>query len=152
MTILLVEKLNPEADLIQPFKFNLNTRVNLAGFYPYIYMQGSPDGDFVLGVRKIDDTFFYERNFTSENIREILNTEDGHAHLFLPCVPEYPMQLEKGSYEMYLHAENYSPNRNHFIGWCKQYRDLNNVLDYSPSNDAENPLAFRIKVYKEGIL
>lgn len=152
MTTLLVEQLYESAELEQNFTFNLNKRVRLAAFYPYIYMHNAPVGDFYIGIQKNDGAFYYEKHFTSADIKALMNTEFNSAHVFMPVIPETPILLEKGEYQIFLYAENYVYKRSAFLGWIKQHENLNNEMDYSPSNDAENPLAFRLKVFKEAML
>lgn len=148
---LLVEELKENMDLVQPFSYSLETRVQVAAMIPYLYMHNAPDGDFYFEIDKNDGTFSYTKHFTSDDIKASLNTSDNSAHVFFPIVPESPMFLEKGDYTFYLYAENYVYNRSSFIGWIRQHENLNNAVSNTPSNDAENPLAFRLKVLKDGL-
>lgn len=152
MTKLLVEELFENSELTQVENFQLNKRVQVGSVCPYIYMHNAPPGQFFAGIRNLNGNFEYEFEFDSAYIKTLLNTTDNYAHVFLPIVTSYPIFLEKGSYELYLYAENYTFYRTSFIGWIRQHENLNNDLDYIPSNDAENPLASRLKVYREGIL
>lgn len=151
MSKLLVEELIHDQVLVHEFSYGLSQRVQLGGFYPYIFMKGAPAGDFYVTFRNLDGSFSFQKHFTASDIKAVMNTTDNNVRIFLPCIPPTPIYLKKGDYQMYLEAENYIFNRGAFIGWIKQHENLNNALNYTPSNDVENPLAFRLKVFKEGI-
>jgi len=76
---------------------------------------------------------------------------DDYCHVFFPLTSTTPFPLAKGSYKLKLSATGYSATETSFLGWVQQHEDLNNELDYTPINDEENPLAIRIKIFKEGI-
>lgn len=148
---LLVEELREGNELYSSFTLNLNRRSQLAAFYPYLFIKNVPNGDFYIGIRKTNGAFQYEEHFTSSDLQALLNTTDTNIRIFKPVIPLNPIFMEKGDYEIYLYSENYTFKRTSFIGWIRQHEDLNNELSFTPLNDAENPLAFRLKVYKEGI-
>jgi hypothetical protein len=147
---LLIEELK-ENDLTQNLSYSLEQRVQLGAIIPYLYMHNAPSGDFFFEIAKNNGEFNYIKQFNSNDIKTALNTTDNFAHVFFPIVPETPIFLEKGDYSLWLWAENYVYNRNSFIGWIRQHENLNNSLSNTPSNDAENPLAFRLKVFKGGL-
>jgi hypothetical protein len=152
MTTLLVEPLVEGVELYSITNLNLNTRQQLGSIAPYIFMKGAPVGDFYIVFEKTDGSFSLEMQFDSDYIKGLLETTDDNAHVFIPFVPSMPVFLEKGEYKLSLYSENYTFRRSAFIGWVRQHENLNNELDYTPSNDAENPLAFRLKTLKEGLL
>ena len=75
-------------------------------------------------------------------------TVDGFAHVFFPIVPNQPLHLDRGTYSVELSAAGYTATESSFIGWIQQHEDLNNLLDYVPSGDDQNPLALRIKIIR----
>lgn len=153
MTTLLTQQLLTELPLVQTFTYKLNQRVQLAGIYPYLFVFNMPTGTFTFTIEKTDGSFFLQKTFTSADLKASLNTTDDYFHFWFPIIPDAPMFLEKGDYTMTLEPDNtYFYNRKRFIAWIQQHENLNNTMDYTPSNDAENPLAFRLKVMKEGIL
>ena len=148
MTTLVV---NPIGTMVeQDFTYNLNDRCNLGAFYPYLLMVGSPAGTFTYELIKNGDTLF-SKSFTSSDIKNSLSTTDDFAHDFYPIIPDNPVQLEKGAYKLRLTNSGYFQNGSSYLGWVQQFEDIQNELSYIPSGDNQNSLAFRLKIYKEGI-
>lgn len=146
MTTLLFELL--EDELIHNFSLNLNRRYHIACFAPYLYMHGSPVGTFTFEILK-NDLSIFSKVFNCDDIKSSLNTTDDYAHVFYPIIPEVPLQLEKGTYKAKITSEDYVSGAS-FLGWIKQFEDLNNELDYVPDSVEDHPLAMRIKELKEG--
>jgi hypothetical protein len=153
MSSLLVEQfLGDGYPMEQKITRDLNERSRIAVIAPYIYMHNAPSGSFTFEIKKIDNTVVYSKTFTSSDIKTLLNTTFDYAHVFIPFVPDEPVYIEKGQFKLVLSSSGYFYNRSSFLGWIRQHENLNNEIDYTPSNDAENPLAYRLKAYKEGIL
>jgi len=150
MTTLVVEPLKYGTPLEQEWRLSLNTRYNIGAFAPYLYLHGAPVGTFKFEIIVASVTIF-EREFTSQDIKDALNTLNDYAHVFLPFVPADPIQMEKCIFITKLSANAAYDGQSPFIGWIKQHEDLNNELDYIPSSDLQNPLALRMKDMKEGI-
>ena len=148
---LLVEELRDGSSLSQSFSFNLEKRAEIKGFYPYLFMSNAPTGTFTFSVTGTNG-FSFSKSFTSQDIKNCIPTVNSNIHVFFPILPSAPIFLSKGDYTMTLSSTGYFYNRGSFVGWIKQFENLNVPLSYTPSNDAENPLAFRLKVFKEGIL
>lgn len=149
MTTLLVETLINELEQVVNLK--INERYSIAGIYPYIYLHNSPPGTFTFEIINSNEEAVFSRDFTSSDIKDSLDTTDDYAHVFFPIVPGSPLQLDAGQYTLKLSGSGYSANMSSFLGWCRQFEDLNNILDYEPMDDGQNPLAVRLKVYKRGI-
>ena len=147
MTTLVVEKLF--ISLEQEFNFTNDSRYHVAAFYPYLYLHDSPVGTFTISLIK-DASVIFQKSFTSSDIKTALNTSNNYAHVFYPIIPDNPIQLSRGVYSLKLTSSGYSAGDS-FIGWIRQHEDLNNILDYIPLSDEQNPLATRLKVYKNGI-
>jgi hypothetical protein len=72
--------------------------------------------------------------------------------VFYPIIPDSPIKLEKGTYTLKLTASGYISNSSSFIGWLQQFEDVQNDMDYLPLFSNQNSLAFRLKIFKEGVL
>ena len=145
---LLVETL--ETELSQDFTFSNESRYNIGAIIPYLYLHNAPSGTFQIELIK-DSVTLYSETFTSSDIKASVPTVHNYVHIFYPIVPDHPIYLEKGSFTVKLSASGYSVSSSSFIGWIRQFEDLNNILDYIPADDGHNPLATRIKVYERGI-
>lgn len=143
MSTLVVQKLNTE--LSQDFRLSLDTRYNIGAVIPYLYMHNAPTGSFTVSV-KSGATTLASNSFTCSDIKTSLGTAFNYAHVFYPVNFE-TTQLGKGTYTLELSASGYSPSESSYVGWVQQHEDLNNLLDYEPLSDAQNPLAFRLKIW-----
>ena len=132
--------------LEQEFTFNLNTRSHIGAFYPYLVMINSPVGIFTFKLFK-GATELFSVDFTSIDI-----STESYAHVFFPIIPEKPIQLEKGQYKISITTSGYTKTNDSYIGWIQQFEDIQNEMSYTPVRMEENSLAFRLKIYKEGIV
>lgn len=133
--------------LSQEIEFTNEERVEIAGFYPYIYFHNVEDATFTFKIERNSVTVF-EQDFTADEIRDF---SGDYAHIFLPIIPLHPVQIEKGVYNFSINAnEGYQASET-FIGWIKQYQDIQNEMSYTPINDTQNTFAIRFKRYIEGI-
>ena len=148
MTKLIVNPIG--VSLEQEFTYNLNTRCHIGAFYPYIAMIGSPTGTFTCELIKGGVTIF-SKSFTSVLIKLSLSTSDNYAHAFYPIIPDLPIQIEKGLYKLKISSSGYTETDSSYMAWIQQFEDIQNEMSYTPSGDQENSLAFRLKLYKEGI-
>lgn len=149
MSYLLVEPLST-VDLVQSIRLKRSERYQIGSFIPYIYLHNAPSGTFTLSVEK-DSIVLFQKSFTSSDIKSAMNTTDDYLHCFYPVVPNNPIQLESGIYDVRLSAASYANSSSSFIGWIRQFEDLNNTLDYAPIADNHKPLAIRLKIYDRGI-
>lgn len=149
MSTLLVEELYSE--LNQDIAFNLDSRCHIGAIIPYIYIHNAPVGTFKLQMMK-GSTLVFENIFTCDEIKASLNTSDNYAHVFYPVIPLTPTQIEKGTYTIKLSSTGYTFTSASYLGWCRQYENVQAILDFEPENDGQNPMAMRIKIYKEGIV
>ena len=149
MSVLVVETLG-SIPLEQEFRLALESRYNIGAFIPYLFMFNAPVGTFTFSIIDSDSNTVFTQDFTSTDIKQALNTSDNYAHSFHPIIPENPCLLERGLYTARLSASGYTTVGGH-LGWIRQHEDLNNVLDYTPLTDADNPLALRLKIYEQGI-
>lgn len=146
MTTLVVNTLAGE--MSQDFRLALGVRTQIASVLPYLYMHNAPAGTFTVSI-EADYGTAASKTFDCDDIKAALNTTDDFAHVFYPVVFDDPVQLDAGTYSLKLSASGYSPTGSSFIGWIQQHEDLNMELDYTPLSDSDNPLAFRLKTYKE---
>jgi len=107
-------------------------------------MHNAPAGTFTLAIKRGSETAF-SASFTSADIKTSLATANNFAHVFFPIVPSQPFHLDRGTYSVELSATGYTATDASFLGWIQQHEDLNNILDYVPSGDDQNPLALRLK-------
>jgi hypothetical protein len=149
MTTLVVQELRTE--LTHEFRLGLNQRYQVAAFIPYLYVHNAPDGIFTFKVSKNNIPVF-SFDFESINIQEAMGTTDKYIHAFYPIVPSSPFQLENGLYVAKLSSSGYTAKSNSFMGWAQQHENIQNKMDYLPFSDSRNPLAMRVKVYKQGVL
>lgn len=149
MTTLVVNPIG--ASLEQEFTYNLNDRCHIGAFYPYIVMIGSPLGTFTCELTK-GGVEIFSKTFTSALIKLSLSTTDNYAHAFYPIIPDAPIQIEKGTYKLKISTSGYTETATSYLGWAQQFEDIQNEMSYTPSGDNQNSLAFRLKIYREGIL
>lgn len=145
MSILLVETLQTE--LVQDIDYEGETRVEIASFIPYIYFHNVTGAVFTFEIER-DSEIIFSQDFTSEEIR--LATGN-YAHVFFPIIPINPVQIEAGSYKFRIKAKSGYLAGEQFIGWIKQYVDVQNEMSYTPTDDSQNTFAIRFKKYREGI-
>lgn len=148
MTTLVVNPIG--TGLEQEFTFNLNTRAHVGAFYPYLVMVSAPAGTFSVDLLKGLDVVF-SKDFTSADIKMSLLTSDDFAHAFYPVIPNDPVQLEIGTYTLRISSSGYTETNTSYLAWAQQFEDIQNEMSYTPSGTEENSLAFRLKIYKEGI-
>jgi hypothetical protein len=152
MTTLLVQRLSPDTPLTQELTIELSKRYHIGSLAPYLYIHNAPAGSFKFSLLRDDDSEVFSETFTSEDIKEALNTVNNYAHVFKPFIPAIKTKIEAGNYTAKLEAiSGYNLTFSSFIGWVQQHEDLNNDLAYEPSNDSQNPLATRLKILKRGI-
>jgi len=140
MTTLVVEEL--KTTLSQDFKLNLNQRAIISAVRPYIYMHNAPAGTFTLSIKQ-SSTTLWSQNFTSQAIKDALETTDNYAHIKLNLLPDY-LKLSKGTYTAELSSSGYTPTSDSFIGWIKPHEDLYFDVYGTPSSDSENPLGLEL--------
>jgi hypothetical protein len=150
MTTLLVEKLVNELEA--NITYSGLQRVHIGAFIPYLYLHNAQADYFTLTLTGVNGEVF-SKNFTVSDVKTSLGTVNNYAHVFYPVIPSNPVQIGAGNYTLKLVAgPNYVNSQSSFIGWIKQFENLQNELSYVPSSDASNPLAYRLKILKEGIL
>jgi hypothetical protein len=145
MSILLVETL--QDSLSQEIDFTLDERVEIAAFIPYIYFHNVTGAVFTFELKRDSDVIF-EQDFTSEQVKE---ASGDYAHVFYPIIPINPVQLENGSYTFTIKRKSGYLAGASFIGWIKQYVDVQNEMSYTPESSASNTFAIRFKKFREGI-
>lgn len=145
MSILLVETLQTE--LVQDIDFEGEKRVEIAAFIPYIYFHNVTGAVFTFEIER-DTEIIFSQDFTSEEIRA---KTGNYAHVFYPIIPINPVQIEAGSYKFRIKAKSGYLAGEQFIGWIKQYVDVQNEMSYTPIDDSQNTFAIRFKKYREGI-
>jgi len=145
MSILLVETLQTE--LVQDIDYEGETRVEIAAFIPYIYFHNVTGAVFTFEIER-DSEIIFTQDFTSEEIRLVTGN---YAHVFYPIIPINPVQIEAGSYKFRIKAKSGYLAGEQFIGWIKQYVDVQNEMSYTPIDDSQNTFAIRFKKYREGI-
>lgn len=149
MSTLLVQPLVSE--LSQVYEFTEDKRQEIGAIIPYLYVHNAPSGTFTLSLIKNAETVF-SKTFTSQDVLDSIETLNDYARVFFPIVPLVHIQLERGEFTIKLSSSGYTHTPSSFLGWIQQHEDLNNELSYTPSGDDQNPLALRLKIYKEGIL
>lgn len=148
MTTLVVNPIG--SSLEQEFTYNLNDRCHIGAFYPYLVLINAPSGTFNCELIKGGITLF-SKAFTSADIKLSLTTSDNFAHAFYPVIPTNPVQIEKGTYKLKISTSGYTETSSSYLAWAQQFEDIQNEMSYTTSGDNENSLAFRLKIYKEGI-
>ena len=149
MTTLVV---NPIGEgLFQFFTYNLTQRLHIGAVYPYLVMVGAPAGTFTFSLSRGVEVL-YSRSFTSADIKLSLGTSNDFAHAFYPVIPNNPVQIDYGYFTLSISSTGYTETSASYLGWAQQFEDVQNVLAYTPSGIEENSLAFRLKIYKEGIV
>jgi len=131
-------------------QFNLDERVSIAGFYPYLVMVNQPPGNFEFQFES-ESAIIFSKTFTSEDIKAAMNTTNGSAHVFFPIVPDKLVHVEKGLYKVRIIATDYFPSRNYHLGWAQQFENIQADIAYEVHGDADLPLAIRIKTHERGI-
>ena len=149
MTSLLVNELR--STLEQDITLKLSGRCHVGSIMPYLYMNDAPSGTFKFQLLRYSDVV-YEREFTSGDIKASLGTTDNYAHVFYPVIPLGKIKLESGDYILKLSSTGYSYSPTSFIGWCQQFENVQNEMDYIPASPLKNSLAYRFKIHKEGII
>jgi len=145
--MILVRDIDPE--ISQSITLKLQSRYILKSIAPYLVMVGAPSGTFTFQLKSGLITLF-EQSFTSAELKAALNTTNNNAYVYYPFLIN--KRLKKGTYTLKITASGYSPASSSFIGWAQQHEDIQNQMEYLPSNDGENSLAFRMKIVKEGVL
>jgi len=115
-----------------------------------IYLHNSPAGSFTLELEDSSGVIM-SKSFSSSDVKTASETTDNYLYSFYPVIPTSPVRVEKGSYTLRIKTSGYTATGSSFIGWIQQHEDIQNTMSYNPSNDSQNPLAFRVKIYKEGI-
>lgn len=146
MSTLIVETL--QDSLTQDIDFTLTQRVEIAAFIPYIYFHNVSGAVFTFEIER-SDVVVFSQDFTSEQIK--LSVGADFAHVFYPIVPANPVQIEAGSYRFRIKRKSGYLAGQNFIGWIKQYQDIQNEMSYNPVDDGQNSYAIRFKKYREGI-
>lgn len=132
---------------MQDIDFKL-PRVHIAAFIPYIYYQNVTGATFTFEIER-DLQIVFSQDFTSEDVKNSVNGV--FAHVFYPIVPTNPVQLEAGSYKFRIKRKSGYLAGSNYIGWIKQYQDMQNEMAYIPIDDTSNTFAIRFKEYREGI-
>lgn len=140
---------NIKNEVSQDISVDVTRRAVVGSIAPFIVMVGAPAGTFTFGIYQ-GATALFEESFTSNDIKEALNTINNHAYLFYPFIPN--IRISSGIYTLKLTASGYAPTDTSFMAWGQQHEDIQNGLDYTPSGVSQNPLSYRIKILKEGIL
>lgn len=136
-------------ELIQPVSFDKDT--NIEGIYPFLVMVNSPIGTFKLSI-KSGSTVFFEKEFTSADLKTALNSLDDYLYSFHPIIPETPFKIKRGTYNLHLTHTGYTFSESSFLAWGQQHEDRQNIISYTLTGSSKIPLAFRIKTKKEGVL
>jgi len=139
-----------EDELSQEYVFLFNKRQPIGAFYPYLLIVGAPSGTFTFSVEK-DSEEIFSKEFTSADIKASLPTSNNHVHTFFPVIPTNPIYMEEGEFTCTISHSGYSPTSSSYLAWLQQFEDVQNDTEYTALSDDENPLAMRIKVFKEGI-
>lgn len=147
MSTLLIQKL--ETELAQELRYNLSDRCQIGAFIPYIYMHNAPSGTFTIDLLNSDDDVIMSKQFDCDDIKTALSSTDNYAHVFYPIIPTSPIQIEYGTYTIKLSASGYSPTNASYLGWIQQHENIQNIMDYVPSDDTKNSLALRIKKWRQ---
>ena len=148
MTTLQVQTLVSE--LMQDFTIKLDERYHIGAIIPYLYLHNT-SGTFTFELKK-SGSAIASKSLTDAEIKALIPTTESYVHVFCPFIFSNPVKIEKGEYSLRLSASGYSNSAASFLGWCQQFEDIQNEMDYIPLDDSENSLAFRLKIYKEGVL
>lgn len=137
-------------ELSQEVTYELSERLHLGGIYPYLYAHnftGSVKFSLIKGANEI-----FSQVINMDYFKSSLGSVNNYILCFLPVIPANPIQLEAGTYKLKLESIDYIHGASSFIAWCVQHEDVQNESTYLKLSNTENPLAFRVKVLKEGVL
>lgn len=148
MTTLVCQTLYSE--LSQNVTFSHPDRLHVGCVSPYLLMVNSPAGTFTLEFTGTNGLVF-SKSFTSLDVKASIGTTDNYAHVFLPIIPDNPVQIESGEFTIKITSTGYTASSGSFIGWIQQYENEQNELDYVPADDAQKSFSIRFKSFKEGI-
>jgi len=138
VTTLLVQELKTGEVLEQQFRISDYQRTTVGSISPYLYFHDAPAGTFTVELVGLRAWSF---DFT--DVQAETAVED-YCHVYFPLIPVTPLHLEVGIYTLRLSASGYALGPS-WAGWIQQHENLDNLLDYVPTNDGSNPLAIRIK-------
>lgn len=145
MTTLVIEPLKD--NLSQIVNLKISKRCHVAAFYPYLYIHNNPPGVFRFSVLRGEETLF-QKDFTSQNVKDALGTTLDFAHTFHPVIPNSPLSLDSGTYELRLSAvSGYSESGSSLIAWVRQHENIQAEIE-GLQNGNRDPLSVRIKTYR----
>lgn len=150
MSNLVVQPLVTE--LNQDIEITTSDRLHVGAFIINLYLHNSPAGTFTFSILNSDADVIFTKDFTSQDLKDSLSTTDDYLHTNYPIIPDDPVQLESGDFTLNLSSAGYTYTATSFIGWIQDFENLTNDLGYTASSDEENPLTFKLKIYKEGML
>lgn len=139
-----------ETFLEQEVTYELTERLHLGSINPYLYCHNF-SGSLIFSLNRGAD-LIYSKKFDLSDVKTALDTNLNYCLLFMPMIPDNMVQIEKGIYTLRIEADTYSYSANSFIGWCIQHEDVQNKSSFMKYSNTDNPLAFRVKEYKEAIL
>lgn len=143
MTTLVVDEL--KTTLTQEVTLNLTPRQHLAAVRPHLYVHNNPAGTFTFAVLNAADAVLTSDTFTSADVYTALGTSDDYAHAYFTISFEY-RHLPPGTYKLRLSSSGYTFSESAYLGWVRDHEDLIVPLDYTPSDDSENPLSYQVWV------
>lgn len=142
MSTLLVE----EVASVKREEFYLNNtkRYTLAAIYPHLYLHNLPSGSFAFSLKKSGVTIF-SKEYTATEMKIAAGTALDYDHFWMPVIPDEPIQLDGGYYQLELLANNYAYSDNNFIGWCRNFeaQDYSNVGSF---NQTFFPMQIKLKI------
>ena len=128
--------------------FTLERKLIVSAIRPYIYAHNVPAGTFTLDLVDSQSNVVASQAFTSQEIYDGLATTDLYAHAFFRVLFDHPVPMPKGDYIIRITPTFYSFSENSYLAWVREYEDLKVPINYVPSVDSENPLAFEIWSYE----
>lgn len=142
MTTIVVEELRTTLD--QDFTTKLFPRLHLVAIRPYLYLHNNPAGTFTLSVYDSGSNLLESKSFTASDVYTALDTVNTYAHVWYNVEFTNPLNLPAGVYTMRLSASGYTFNNSSFIGWIREHENLKVPLDFTPTNDMFNPMAYEL--------
>lgn len=145
---LLIEELRNT--LSQEFTISLNKRRQVYAVRPRLYMHNAPSGTFTVKI-KDGATELASRDFTSTELKSLLNTANNYAHGFFKLDFDEPVPLKNGTYQVELSASGYTFSESAYLAWVKDHDNVFHEIDGTVDGDEDKPLTFELWTYRNEV-
>ena len=143
MSKLLVEELF--TSISEGFTLSYTERTSLAALYPHLYIHNEPAGTFTITLKK-GATNIFSKSFNVSDIKATIDSPLDYSHVWYPVIPTNPVQIDSGEYLVELTSSGYTFSESAYIGWCRNFEEMDFKGDFGKFNDEHNDLQLRLKV------